>query len=519
MSQQGGPRSAGSVFPASMIESGADSTQAKQICSSRRNSISISTPDQSDMRPSYGKMADELRMARLSYRGEKADLRGSERSLEAEVRRTPHLENPRKSWIGAKPLNHTEALVSMSAPCHWDSSDSLSHSRQRFIPSLPSSPNEENRALPTRSMEEHAALLRRSSCSPRPPVAPNFMMQSQLIPLADSHPVDKDSIPLQRQDHDHKVAGCENVAASELPPLDPREGQLITPRSNQCSPRAVSDAEDSTEMEIADEEDYPVIRPDFAFLPGTASSMMTVGKPPRTPDRSNRDPVCRNAGHGASSRLGTPPLSNPPVRPEPIQSTEKPRREPAKMKPFSNFGGWTLGVGGSDRDEGEKLGARNSRFPQSSGLFALANAKVVYVDKKAHREAMNKVDASPMCSWYEDPSFTKLPWEEPNGTVQPCGSDVELDWEPDHQLPSKRLYMYKDLIDVVPDLDEVKAMRSVPRPSEGSSDSDSSDDSSSDGDESSTCSGSDGEDSDEDNDEGADDEAGSSDDDEDEDDD
>ena len=135
---------------------------------------------------------------------------------------------------------------------------------------------------------------------------------------------------------------------------------------------------------------------------------------------------------------------------------------------------------------------------------------------------MRKVDASPLCSWYEEPSFTKVPWEEPSGTVQPCGSDVELEWEPQHQLPSRRLYMYKDLIDVVPDPDEVRAMRAGPSQSPGGSDSDSSDDeSSSDGDESSIYSGSDGEDSDSNNgledDAESDDEAGNSDDDEDED--
>ena len=182
-----------------------------------------------------------------------------------------------------------------------------------------------------------------------------------------------------------------------------------------------------------------------------------------------------------------------------------------------------LHVQGSARDiDGEKPGARNRRFIQTSGLFTLADAKVTRVDKKAHKEAISKVDAAPMCSWYEDPSFTKLPWEEPSGTVQPCGSDVELEWEPEIQWPSRRLYMYKDLIDVVPDPAEVKAMRAVPRPSAGGSDSDSSDESSSDGDESSIYSGSDGEDSDSNNggeydDEDVDDDEVGSDDDEDDD--
>ena len=42
-------------------------------------------------------------------------------------------------------------------------------------------------------------------------------------------------------------------------------------------------------MEMGDEEGYPVTKPKFAFLPGTASSMMSVVKPPRTPDRSTRE--------------------------------------------------------------------------------------------------------------------------------------------------------------------------------------------------------------------------------------
>ena len=85
----------------------------------------------------------------------------------------------------------------------------------------------------------------------------------------------------------HEVVGHENLAASEWLPMDPRDGELRTPRSTLCSPRAVSAAQDSAEMETDDEKDYPETYRSRSFM--TAGSVMTVVKPPRTPDRSARD--------------------------------------------------------------------------------------------------------------------------------------------------------------------------------------------------------------------------------------
>ena len=69
-------------------------------------------------------MADGLRMARTSNGAEKAELRVVEGAHEAhQVTRSLNLENPRQPWSGAKPLNHTQALVPLSAPCRWDSND------------------------------------------------------------------------------------------------------------------------------------------------------------------------------------------------------------------------------------------------------------------------------------------------------------------------------------------------------------------------------------------------------------
>jgi len=147
-----------------------------------------------------------------------------------------------------------------------------------------------------------------------------------------------------------------------------------------------------------------------------------------------------------------------------------------------------------DRDAdgaGDRQAQRNCWFDTSSGLFTLADKAMRVVDMKSHKAAMSLVDAAPFCSWYEDPSFVRQPWEEQSGTVQPCGSDEELQWEPqEEKWLQRRLYMYKDLIAVVPDPGEVTAMRAVRYhgSDEDSSEESSSDESSSD--ESDSSSGS-----------------------------
>lgn len=93
----------------------------------------------------------------------------------------------------------------------------------------------------------------------------------------------------------------------------------------------------------------------------------------------------------------------------------------------------------------------------NTASFRIAPFHPPTVDKKEHDERMVEIYEAPLCSWTEDTHWQILQSEE-GADLQTYNFYDEIIWTP-RARPAKDRYLYKDVIAIVPDQEEVEAMR------------------------------------------------------------